>query len=376
MKNPFYLKPLPLTVPFCDREKEIDDLVRHAGNSTNVVLSSPRRYGKTSLVKRVQNILGKKGTIIVYVDYFGVTSVDEFVAKFASGIYSVIYEKKSIWEKAVKIFKNLRPVIKPDPETGLVITVEIARGKSGIQLLEETMKGFGEFLKSGRIKCNVTFDEFQEITELKESKSIEGTMRSYIQDQQNVSYFFVGSRRRILSDIFNDRKRPFYKSAINYVLPPLPSKDTIKYLISLFAGSGKKCSAEIAQKIHTLSEGYPYYIQKLSYFIFDTAKDNINDKYFYEGLKQMLNEETPLFEMMLQNLRPGQISFLSALAKEPIMSPFTTEYLSKHYLGSLGGVQAAIKKLLEVDYIEKAPFGWKVVDPLFALWLRKKETIE
>ena len=86
MRNPFYLKPLPLTVPFCNREKEIDDLVRHAGNLTNVVLSSPRRYGKTSLIKRVQNILGKKGTLIVYADYFGVTSVDEFVSRFAGGI--------------------------------------------------------------------------------------------------------------------------------------------------------------------------------------------------------------------------------------------------------------------------------------------------
>ncbi|MFH0947899.1 MAG: ATP-binding protein [Elusimicrobiota bacterium] len=376
MRNPFYLKPLPLTVPFCDREKEIDDLVRHSENLTNVVLSSPRRYGKTSLIKRVQNILGKKETVIVYVDYFGVTSVDEFVSRFASGVYSVIYEKKSIFEKAVKIFTSLRPVIKLDPETGLAITVEIARGKSGMQLLEETMRGFGEFLKSGRIKCNVAFDEFQEITELKESKSIEGTMRSYIQDQQNVSYFFIGSRRRILSDIFNDKKRPFYKSAINYVLPPLPLADTVKYLGALFKKSGKKCPEDIAQKIHDLSAGYPYYVQKLSYFIFDTTKNKINDKHFHEGLMQMLSEETPLLEMMLQNLRPGQISFLSSLAKEPTDAPFTTEYINRHHLGSLGGVQAAIKKLLEMDYIEKTSFGWKVVDPIFALWLRKKETME
>ena len=83
MKNPFHLKALPLSVPFCDREKEMSDLLRYADNSTNVVLASPRRYGKTSLIKRVQDKLAKKGTLPIYIDYFGISSIDEFSARFA-----------------------------------------------------------------------------------------------------------------------------------------------------------------------------------------------------------------------------------------------------------------------------------------------------
>ncbi|MEW6556997.1 MAG: ATP-binding protein [Elusimicrobiota bacterium] len=206
MKNPFYLKPLPLNVPFCNREKEINDLVKHAENFTDVVFSSPRRYGKTSLIKRVQDILNKKGMITVYIDFYGISCIEDVSAKLTSGLYSVIYKKESLFKKTIKFFSGLRPVIKPDPETGIAITVEIARGKTGTQLLEETMKGFSEFLESSKTSCNIALDEFQEITELKESKTIEGIMRSYIQQQQNVSYFFIGSRRRILSDIFNDKK--------------------------------------------------------------------------------------------------------------------------------------------------------------------------
>lgn len=376
MKNPFYLKPLPLSVPFCDREKEADELARYAENFTNVVLSSPRRYGKTSLVKRVQSGLVKRGILPVYIDYFGISSVDEFVAKFAGAIYAVVYREKSVFEKAVKIFTSLRPVIRPDAEAGLTVTVEVSRGKSGMQLLEETMTGFGEFLKSGRIKCNVVFDEFQEVTELKESRLIEGTLRSHMQGQENVSYFFVGSRRRILLDIFNDKKRPFYNSAINYILPPLPAEDTVKYLAGLFRKIGKNCPENIARQIHTLSEGYPYYVQKLSYFIFEAAKNKVTDANLNEGLSQLLSEETPLFEIMLQTLRPRQISLLGAIAKEPVASPYAVEYIGRHRLGSLGGVQAAMKKLSQIDYIEKTTAGWKVPDPLFALWLKRKEAME
>ncbi len=173
-----------------------------------------------------------------------------------------------------------------------------------------------------------------------------------------------------------DEKRPFYKSSIHYTLSSLPDADTIKYLTSLFNKNGKKCAEDIAQKIHTIAEGCPDYIQKLSYYIYDIAKDKITDKQISESLTQMLLEETPLFEMMLQNLRPGQISFLSAIAKEPTATPFTAEYLSRHNFGSLGGIQSAIKKLIELAYIEKTTSGWKVVDPIFKVWLKKREKME
>jgi len=90
----------------------------------------------------------------------------------------------------------------------------------------------------------------------------------------------------------------------------------------------------------------------------------------------MLCEETPMFEAMLQALRPRQISLLGAIAKEPVAAPFAVEYINRHRLGSLGGVQAAMKKLSEIDYIEKTAIGWKVPDPLFALWLKRKEAME
>lgn len=137
MKNPFHLKPLPLSVPFCNREKEMGDLIRHAGNFTDVALSSPRRYGKTSLIKRAQDALAKNGMLTVYIDYFGVSSIDEFAARFAGGIYSVVYGKKSLFEKALRIFKNLRPVLKPDPEAGMTFTVEVAATRQGPEANEK-----------------------------------------------------------------------------------------------------------------------------------------------------------------------------------------------------------------------------------------------
>jgi len=215
-------------------------------------------------------------------------------------------------------------VIKPDPDTGISITVEISRGKNGTGLLEETMKGLNEFLRKNKQLCNIVLDEFQEITELKESGAIEGIIRSYIQRQQNVSYFFVGSRRRILLDIFNNSKRPFYRSSLNFVLPPLPENATVQYIMREFKKNGKECPEKIAEEISRYSDGYPYYIQKLCYYIFDEAKNKVNEKILHRAVSQLLYEETPLYEMTLQNLRSGQRAFLYSLARETTKTPFTT----------------------------------------------------
>ncbi|MGQ9570783.1 MAG: hypothetical protein ACUVUQ_08085 [Thermodesulfovibrionales bacterium] len=95
---------------------------------------------------------------------------------------------------------------------------------------------------------HVVIDEFQEVAELRESLQIEGIMRFHIQTHRNASYFFVGSRRRILSEIFNERKRPFYRSAINYPLCPLPLDESTNFIVEQFKRGGKTCPEEIAKK--------------------------------------------------------------------------------------------------------------------------------
>ena len=74
MSNPFTLGIIPENFPFCNRTSELRDLYAHADNKANVVLFSPRRYGKTSLVKRLQARLDREGFFAVYTDFFMATS--------------------------------------------------------------------------------------------------------------------------------------------------------------------------------------------------------------------------------------------------------------------------------------------------------------
>lgn len=371
MKNPFTIKVIPNDAPFCNREKEQTELLNYAENQTNLVLFSPRRYGKTSLVKRVQHTASQKGLLTIYVDLFGLSSTDDIAARIAKSIYEMLHGQKSIFRKTVKMFQSFRPVMRPTSD-GVSMSVEvIPHDLSGIDLLEKTMEDLGAFIHSSQADVFIVLDEFQEITELKDSR-IEGVLRKHIQEHP-ASYFFVGSRRRILLDMFTSRKRPFYQSAFLYKLNALPEGELKTFIRTNFKTIGVTCSDKVAADIVKTIDSHPYYAQKLSFTVCQMSDGaNLDKSIVQDALLTMLAGESPVFESIIQGLAPQQIALLKAISKEPTSSVLAMAYLKKHHLKSVGGVQAGLKKLSRMDLIEKHENKtWRLVDPVFAKWLHR-----
>lgn len=371
-ENPFVFKELPLSAPFCNRQKELKELASYAKGGANVVLFSPRRFGKTSLARRVQLKLSRKGFTTVYADFFGVTSVEDVAERLARAVFEVTRPKKSLFQTAIQIIKSFRPVLKPDEEGRISLTVEFASPqKNGFDILEETLKSLKLFAKEVDNRLNIVLDEFQEIIEVKESLKIEAVMRTHIQ-RHPFSYFFVGSRRRILLGIFNDRKRPFFQSAINYELKALPDEELISFLVEMFGRGGKDCARDTAELISQKISRHPYYAQKLSFFVFEISGKTIHKENVTEGFNYLLDSEKRTFEAVLQGLAPKQIALLRAIAVDSSASIFSMEYMQSHRLGSTGGVQGAIGRLLALDIVEKNVENYfQVVDPVFRIWLSR-----
>jgi hypothetical protein len=370
--NPFTLRVIPAGSPFCDRKLELAELASHAQNKTNVVLFSPRRYGKTSLVKKLQRNLEKEGYLAIYADFFLVTSENNVAHRIAKSIYSVLHQRESLLEKGarfLKIFKTFRPVFKPSLEHGMVLSVEpLSDDLSGIEFIEKVLEELGEFIvKQSRYRgVHVVFDEFQEITDLKVSQ-VEGVLRKHIQEQQ-ASYFFVGSRRRILLDIFNQRNRPFYQSAVMFPLNALPFGDLTKFLVAQFKSGGKKCSKVIAGKISEKISQYPYYAQALAYHVYEVSGNVIQESDIQRGFEKLLDSERYGYEGIVQDLTGPQVALLKALAMHPAAKIMSTNFMRAHRL-SVGGIQYARKKLEDLDLIERHAEVWRLVDPVFRYWL-------
>lgn len=369
MKNPFSLKVVTNPDHFCNRIKEIKQLVSYASSENNILIYSPRRFGKTSLVYQVQEKLKAAGFLNIYIDLFGLSSADNIARRIAKGIYSAISNEKSVLQKAIGIIKSYRPLFRPD-ENGVSIRVEcVAPNLSGEDLLDKTLRELGDFIAVGKKPVSVVLDEFQEITEIR-NPNIEGIMRSHLQHHQ-ASYFFVGSRRRVLLEMFTQRRRPFFQSAIHYELSKLPHKELAHFLMERFANGGKQCSPNLASQLAAAVEDHPYYCQKLGFYCFELSGHILKEINVLDGISELVQGEQPVFEAIIQGLAPQQIALLRAIAKDPSKSILSMGFIKKHGLKSIGGIQSATQKLGKLDLIHQETKGapWTVVDPVFRQWL-------
>ncbi|GAB6093852.1 hypothetical protein JCM14469_01040 [Desulfatiferula olefinivorans] len=94
------------------------------------------------------------------------------------------------------------------------------------------------------------------------------------------------------------------------------------------------------------------YAQKLAY-PFDRPPTKISVKDVEGGFRSMIQSEATVFEAILPGLAPQQIALVMAVAKEPLTSIPSANAMNRHTLRSVGGVQAALKKRMQKDFIEK-----------------------
>ena len=374
MKNPFLLKALPPNRPFCDREKELEELKTHARNGADVVISSPRRFGKTSLVFRALNQLQAEGYLTIYTSFDQVDSPENAAGILARGIASAIHRRETVLEKAMRWMKSALtgfvPAATINEEGHPVFTVTRKPGSSGADLLSRTLEDLEEVADKLDGKVVVVFDEFQEISRLPDSAGIEGLLRTRVQAQL-FSHIFVGSRRSVLEAMFVNRGRPFFKSAILTSLPPLPTGDLVAYYVERFDEGGKKCPKEVAELLASRAQGYGFYAQQLGYYAFTLSGDAVTGEDVERAFSLALEQASPGFEGLLATMKLNQVKLLKALAAEPVKEMMSGEYLQRHGLVA-SNVSYAKKVLVDQDLIEPGQDGrWRLTDHVFAQWLAR-----
>ncbi len=377
MKNPFTLG-LVSNEKFCNRKKEITELKRFIKNSQNVVIYSPRRYGKTSLIKKVLKDINRenKNIITIYADLFPISSYQDLVEILSKAVIEGIGREinKSFVKKIQNLFKSIIPSFTVKPDGSFSVSFSYNPNMPVENLLSDIFEGLNNYINSKNLEAVFVLDEFQEITTLEEAHKIEGIIRKYIQNHQNISYFFIGSRRRLLLDMFTDKNKPFYKSSFLYQLKKIPVDEFSKCIVKNFEKTNKICSNSLAVKIYNLVEGYPYYVQKLSSIVWDLTNKKVTEKVILEALNILINTEKADFENVWINLNQSEKGFLKAVVKFGGSQIFSKEFLQKSGL-SIGGIQKAVKSLLEKDIIEKTENkSYRLTDPVMRLWLLEELT--
>jgi len=185
--NPFSFDTIVSGENFCNREREIEEVLGDIRSSHNVIIFSQRRYGKTSLIKKVLHLAKLEGFLTIYTDVYHVLNEEDLVKAYAKAFASTIEGSiEKIFQTLKTIFSSLRPKITVDADGKPEFTFGIETGRDPIMDLEEVFESVKKYTDKGGIKAAVVFDEFQQIGQLQQAHRIESIVGSQIQSHKDI----------------------------------------------------------------------------------------------------------------------------------------------------------------------------------------------
>lgn len=371
--NPFVVSGKIPEEYFCDRVAEAAALEKALTNQLNVVLTSTRRMGKTSLVDFVFD----KSTIAdryvtVFVDILSTTTFREFVMAFGTAVFDRVASRSDKLRRLfATLLKSLSASFGYDPVQNTP-TFDIRIGD--IHQPEYTLSEIFEYLEKVESRCLVVIDEFQQITRYPE-KNVEALLRTHIQKLSNVNFVFSGSRRRLMEEIFFSSKRPFCQSAKALRLEAIDKEVYFAFAQKNFNNSGKYIDKEAFDKIYDTFWGVTFYVQRILKEAYaDVSVGETCDVALTEKLiDDYVGENGTNIREELSHLTEVQKQVLYAVHKEHLAKNIASAAFNrKHSLRSPSSTQTAVAKLLEYDFITRNENVYSLSDPLLNLWLNRR----
>lgn len=365
IKRPFHYGGTVGNQHFCNRTNEIQELKTDIDTGLNLLLYAPRRFGKTSLVLHTLKQLEYQ---YIFLDFMSIVDEYEFINEYFNAI------SKSLNTTAEKIVDFFKKILKIKPNISVDFDINGNPSfklnflqKESSTVLKEVLELPYLYAKHHNKRVVVVFDEFQEVINL----GIEDKLRSILQHHEDlVSYIFLGSKKSIMTNLFFDRNKPFYKSVKHIPIHKIQAEHWQKYITDGFAANGKKIESEHIDMILEVSKCFPYYTQQISSELFNITEEIVNSNLIKEAIDSILEKEEDLFLNEWNHLSQQQkkaLKFLIYFGGENIYQK--EKILEFNFTSS--SLKKAIEGLIAKDIIDIKKNIYYLQDPLFELFLSR-----
>lgn len=373
MKSPFQYGTLVDKENFVNRVEERKQLKELLGSGINVMLISPRRWGKSSLVKVAMDELmhEDKQVRVCYIDAFSIKTESEFYRIFAR---EVIACAASTLEKRLEDVRHFLKTVSPSitlkstPTDTMSFDLKFELEERDVM---EILKLPEKIAIAKSIRLIVCIDEFQQLAQLSGYRDLEGKMRSVWQKQQQVSYCFYGSKRHMMLDIFNNSSNPFYRFGQVLFLQKIRKEEWLPFIVNAFKRTNKEISKEQAEQLCDIVKCHSWYLQQLCYFVWSGTSDKVTDETIEMRTRQLIDTNMPMFMNDTENLTAAQTAMLRAVANGEYRFN-SIPVVRKYELGSAQTITRNKRMLTERDFIEKEGELYVFSDPVFELWFKRE----
>lgn len=373
LANPFVYEGYKGAEYFCDRVEESQKLITNLQNGMNTTLVSPRKIGKTGLIKHVFGQIKEadKDAVCIYVDIFHTQNQYEFVQALGNAIIQEkMLDSRNSVDKILGLFSHWRPVVSFDALTGSP-SVSVAIDHSGT---EHTIESIFNYLNNSDKEVYVAIDEFQTIADYPE-KGTEALLRGHIQFLQNVHFIFSGSKQHLLYEMFGSPKRPFYQSTSLMTLEPLQEDVYYKFASNFFNDSKGCFSADVFHYLYNLFHGHTWYMQSVLNRLYQLEKHVENNQQANEAISTILEDKASQYETLITFLTDNQFKILKAISNEGIVvQPQSQSFIQKYELPSASSIKKSLEVLIDKDLVYHDTNGYAIYDHFFEIWLRRLHT--
>ena len=372
MKKPFVYGELAEDENFIDRIEDRKRLKTFLSSGINVTLISPRRWGKSSLVKKStqEMVAENSNTKVCYIDAFRLNSANDFYSAYTTAVANCVATTMERITDSIK--RHIRSFSPSLNIKGRIVDVEINLNYHPTEKTVEEILDLPEQLaKEHNYHIIVCIDEFQRLAELPEWKSMEGMLRSVWQHHKNVNYCLYGSKRHMMTQIFTNSNNPFYRFGQTLYLEKIAPQYWIEYIINTFKETGKYISEDFARLICHAADNHSWYVQQLSFFVWAATEDSVTEDIFRSQLQAVIDTNKPVFESEVDKLATSQIAMLRAIAAgENHLN--AADVVKKYNLGGAQTITRNKRLLIEKDFLEKHNDTIHFVDPIFKLWFERQ----
>ena len=289
----------------------------------------------------------------------------------STAIYNVFPIQKSIGLKFWEHIKLLRPVVRVNALSG---EPELSLDISKPEQIEKTIPQLFSFLTRQNKKVIIAIDEFQQILSYPE-KNVEAILRTTIQGLTSVSFVFLGSDGKLMAEIFNSAKRPFYASTKYLTLGKISINDYRDFIEKLFIKHNISIDDGVSDLILELTKQHTFYTQQLCHELFAEKPAHIDEQTVLQTLYRILQQNEAVYFQYRNLLTKSQWDVLKAVAiEEEVAKPYRADFIKKHKLSSSASVRRSLealsgKSIVYYNVSEAEPF-YEVQDKFLMRWLQ------
>lgn len=379
MQNPFVYGEVVPAAAFVNRAVELDRLTRDLLAGQKIFLISPRRYGKSSLVRQALRAAAKHGALTVDVTVSSYSSYVSFLEGYARALVSIETRTDKIRGWLNELLGSVRPEVRVDAGAGGEGQVAIAfpavrTGRDVSRLAQEVFALPARIAEARRRKLAIALDEFQAVGAFN-GGSVEHALRAAVQHQREVGYVFSGSEPSLMERMLG-RSRPFYKAGPVMRLQKIPAEEFSRFLEARFRATGVKPAEGLGGAIVELAGNLPYDVQRLAHELWDDARArgarSVGHDDLHATLKRLLGEHDTLFESVWQRLTLAQRGALRAAVVEEGRELLSADVRTRHRLSGASTVQASLGALVRDDLLAREGDRYLVVDSLLREWVARR----